>query len=75
MYIGEFEPNATFDSNNTPFGIQFKDIMSIMAFVSTGQTDPCRLSLFGCACVTGEDSLPLHITLERKTHKRHQWEI
>lgn len=49
--------------NNIPFGIQFKDIMSIVAFIGTGKTNPCRLCSIGCASVAGKHSLPLHIAL------------
>lgn len=53
--------------NNKPFGIQFKDIMSIVAFISTGQTNPSMLCSTGSAGVAGKHSLPLNITLQQQT--------
>lgn len=53
-----------------PFGVQFKDIMTIVAFICTGQTNPCRLCRTGSTSVAGKHSLSLHITLKQSTHGR-----
>lgn len=53
--------------NNKPFGIQLKDIMSIVAFISTGETNPSMLCSTGSAGVAGKHSLPLNITLQQQT--------
>lgn len=52
-----------------PFGIQFQDIMSFVAFIGTGQTHPSRLCSIGSAGAAGKHSLSLHITLQKQTHK------
>lgn len=46
-----------------PFGVQLKDVVSIMALIGTGQTNPCRLFSTGSAGVASKHSLSLHITL------------
>lgn len=47
-----------------PFGVQFKDVMSIVTFIGTGQADPSRLCSIGGAGVAGKHSLSLHIALQ-----------
>lgn len=49
-----------------PFGVKFKNVMPIMAFICTCQTNPSRLCGIGGAGVAGKYCLPLHITLQQK---------
>lgn len=46
-----------------PFGVQFIDVMSIVAFICTGKTNPCRLCRTGSTGVAGKHSLSLHVAL------------
>lgn len=59
----EFESIYCKRKNKIPLGINFKDVVSIVAFIDTGQTNPCRLCSTGSASVAGKHSLSLHITL------------
>lgn len=63
MYKKNCMLKETFNFNSVPFGIELKYIMSIVACICTGQTDSCRISVFGCACITRKYGLPLHVTL------------
>lgn len=60
-----------------PFGIQFKDVVSIMAFIGAGQTNPSRLCIIWSASVAGKHRLSLHITLQsnntRGINTQHQF--
>lgn len=58
-----YQYNTHKETNKIPFGVQFKDIMSIVAFIGTGQTNPSRLCCTGSAGVAGKHSLSLHIAL------------
>lgn len=58
------------DTAQIPFGVQLKDVVSIVAFICTGKTNPCRLCSTGSTCVAGKHSLSLHITLEQSAQGR-----
>lgn len=55
-----------------PFGVEFKDLVPIMAFIGAGQTNPSRLCSTGSAGVAGKHRLPLHITLQRWAQKHEK---
>lgn len=56
-----------------PFGVEFKDLVPVVAFIGAGQTNPSRLCGAGSAGAAGKHCLPLHITLMNTKQSPSWW--
>lgn len=54
-----------------PFGVEFEEVVTFVAFVWAGQANPCRLSSLWGAGVASIKSLTLHIPLENTQRHRN----
>lgn len=50
-----------------PLGVKFKEVVTLVTLVGTGQADACSLTSRRRACAAGVQRLPLHVALKHRT--------
>lgn len=60
-------------SNVPPFGVEFKEVVTLVTLVGAGQTHAGRLASLGRAGAAGVERLPLHVALHAHASRTHTY--